>query len=76
MTVNLIIDPQEISPDALSGLIESHITDGADLYIGNLHDDVERVRGLLAKGELLIIYSEYHGTARIISAEEMKEIAP
>lgn len=74
--MDLIIDPQKINSDALTGLIESYITDGADLYRGNLDHDVERVRGLLAKKELLIIYSEYHAMARIINAEELKEMAP
>lgn len=61
----LIIDPKDLSEDALLGLIQSHITDGADAYQGNLADDTLRVKGLLANGTLLIIFSEEHETASI-----------
>ncbi len=69
--MEMIIDPKSLNEDALVGLIESHITDGADLYRGDLVGDTERIRIMLAKGELLIVYSEEHLSARIMHRDDV-----
>ncbi len=69
--MEMIIDPKSLNEEALVGLIESHITDGADLYRGDLAGDTERVRSMLAKAELLIVYSEEQLSARIMHRDDV-----
>ena len=72
--MNLEIDYKDLDELALTGLIENYITSGADAYDGDLDKDVERIKRLLASGELLIVFSEEQQTAGLYHKDEVSDL--
>ena len=69
----VIVPYQNLSPEALQGLIEDFVTrPGTDSgYTGaSLEQNVARVKSQLRSGEALITFDPVTGTANIISARE------
>jgi len=63
----MIICKEDLSEEALVGLIDNHITGGCDQYKGSLKNDRQKVLGGLNAGTLKILFSENEGSVRIIS---------
>lgn len=69
----LRISPGQLSPEALTGLIEEWVTrDGTDYGEREVstRDKAAEVRRLLSRGELLIVYDPACGQAALISARD------
>lgn len=66
----MIIPHDQLSPDALQGLIEEYVTrEGTDYgdYELSLEQKVAQVRGLLNSGEAVVLFSESKGLCNIVS---------
>lgn len=62
---------QQLSPEALKGLIEEFVTrDGTDYGAQerSLASKIEQVRGLLERGEARVVFDSATGTANIVVA--------
>jgi uncharacterized protein YheU (UPF0270 family) len=72
----LVIPHHQLSPEALSGLIEEFVTrDGTDSGYtrGSLAENVARVRRQLDRGEAVIVYDARTQTGNIVPAETLRE---
>lgn len=66
----MIIPMEALSAEALTGLIEEFITrEGTDYgeQVYTLADKVEQVRQQLARGDVVIIYSQVDETVSLVS---------
>ena len=62
---------EQLSPEALRGLIEEFVTrDGTDYGAAerSLESKIAQVRGLLARGEARVVFDPETGTANIVVA--------
>ncbi len=62
---------EQLSPEALQGLIEEFVTrDGTDYGVTerSLDSKISQVRGLLARGEARVVFDPESGTANIVVA--------
>jgi len=67
----MIIPHDQLSPDALEGLIEEYVTrDGTDYGAEeiSLAERIVQVKRLLASGEAVILFSEGKGACNIVSS--------
>ena len=67
----MIIPPDQLSPDALEGLIEEYVTrDGTDYGAEetSLAERIVQVKRLLVSGEAVILFSEGKGACNIVSS--------
>lgn len=72
----LVIPHNQLSPEALSGLIEEFVTrDGTDSGYtrGSLAENVARVRRQLDAGQAVIVYDARTQTGNIVPAETLRE---
>jgi uncharacterized protein YheU (UPF0270 family) len=70
----VIVPWQELSPEALQGLIEEFVTrDGTDTGYArkSLAADVSRVKRQLAQGRAVIVYDEALKTCNIVSCRDI-----
>jgi uncharacterized protein YheU (UPF0270 family) len=70
----MIIPINELSPDALSNLIEGFVLREGTEYGEadcSLADKVEQVHAQLTSGEALLVYSELHETVNIIPKDQL-----
>lgn len=72
----MIIPLDQLQPDTLTALIEQFVlgegTDyGEQEY--SLLQKVAAVRGQLARGEALVVYSELHDSVNIVLADQYRE---
>jgi hypothetical protein len=68
----LVIPHQQLSPEALSGLIQEFVTrDGTDSGYtkGSLDDNVAMVRRQLDRGQAVIVFDERTNTCNIMPAD-------
>ncbi|MFO7716694.1 YheU family protein [Desulfosarcina sp.] len=68
----LVIAHQQLSPEALAGLIEEFVTrDGTDSGYtrGSLEENVAMVRRQLDAGQALIVYDQVTNTCNVVPAE-------
>ena len=71
----MLIPWQALSEDALQGLVEEFVTrDGTDYGVTetSLATRVEQVKRALQRGELVVVYSEAHEQANIMSADQLR----
>lgn len=71
----MIIPWQQLSEDALAGLIEEFVTrDGTDYGEEEVGLDrrVEQVKARLRRGEAVLLFSEHTGECAIVAADQMK----
>ena len=76
MGAGVIVPWQELSPEALQGLIEEFVTrDGTDTGYArkSLTADVHRVRRQLQQGRAVIVYDEKLQTCNIVSCRDIDE---
>jgi len=74
----LVIPHRQLSPDALSGLIEEFVTrDGTDSGYtrGSLAENVAMVRRQLDAGQALVAFDNLTKTCNIVSVETLRENA-
>ncbi|WP_372832168.1 YheU family protein [Pontibacterium sp.] len=67
----MIIPHDQLSPDALEGLIEEYVTrDGTDYGAEeiSLAERIVQVKRLLVSGEAVILFSEGKGACNIVSS--------
>ncbi|MCO4757358.1 MAG: YheU family protein [Oceanospirillaceae bacterium] len=67
----MIIPHDQLSPDALEGLIEEYVTrDGTDYGAEeiSLAERIVQVKRLLVNGEAVILFSEGKGACNIVSS--------
>lgn len=72
--MNLVIPHKELSPEALSGLIEEFVTrDGTDSGYtrGSLEENVAMVRRQLDAGQAVIVYDERAQSWNIVPADNL-----
>lgn len=70
----MIVPYDQLSEDALHGLIEEFVTrDGTDYgeQEVSLEERVQQVRRLLASGEVVILFSEGKGTCNIVFKHQL-----
>lgn len=71
----MLIPWQALSEEALQGLVEEFVTrDGTDYGVieTSLTTRVEQVKRALQRGELVVVYSEAHEQANIMSADQLR----
>jgi uncharacterized protein YheU (UPF0270 family) len=72
----LVIPHRELSPEALSGLIEEFVTrDGTDSGYtrGSLAENVAMVRRQLDAGQAVVAFDNLTQTCNIVSVETLRE---
>ncbi len=72
----MIIPHEELSPEALRGLIEEFVTrPGTDTGYteGSLEENVEMVMMQLKLGDVLVVFDAALQTANIVPKEKLKE---
>lgn len=72
----MIVPYEELSPEALDGLIEEFVTrDGTDTgYTRNtLEQNVDMVKRQLKRGDAVVVYDEKTQTANLVVKDELKE---
>lgn len=73
----LVIPHRDLSPEALTGLIEEFVTrDGTDsgYLLGSLHENVAMVRRQLDAGEAFIVFDDQLKTCNIVPAGQIAQI--
>ena len=70
----MIINPDQISSEALENLISEYcLRDwGLNEIESPLEQRQQQVKKALDKGELVILYSEYHESAQLSAASDLK----
>jgi len=69
----MIIPIEELSADALNGIIESYILrEGTDYgaFECSLNDKKQQLKAQLTSGEIVLVYSELHETVTLLPAEK------
>ncbi len=77
MSDRIVVPAEQLSPDALQGVIEEFITrEGTDYGLEeiSLAEKVQQVREELRKGRAQIIFDPHSETCTILSREEMREL--
>ncbi len=66
----MIVPWQDLSPDALAGVIEEYVTrDGTEL--GESADKAAQVRGALDRGELVLVFDAELGSTNLLPPDEI-----
>ena len=72
----MIIPPEQLSEDALQGVLEEYIgregTDYGELEL-SLKDKVARLRPQVMRGDVLIIFDEFLETLTLVRREDLKQ---
>ncbi len=72
----MIIPPEQLSEDALQGVLEEYIgregTDYGMLEL-SLKDKVARLRPQVMRGDVLIIFDEFLETLTLVRREDLKQ---
>lgn len=75
----MIIPHQQISPEALQGLMEEFVTrsgtDYGEVEI-SLQNKVEQVRRQLERGDVVIVFDPATESVSLLSREEAEQLAP
>lgn len=72
----MIIPFNQISPEALDGIIEAYILrEGTDygLHEYSMADKKAQVRTQLEQGEIVLVYSELHETVNLLPYQQFTE---
>lgn len=73
----MIIPPNQLSPDALQGVLEEFIgregTDYGEQEL-SLADKVERLRPQVMRGEVLIVFDEFLETLTLMRREDYRDM--
>lgn len=72
----MIVPWQQISPDALNGIIEEFVMrEGTDYGESEISFDEKKldVKNQLQDGRIVLVYSELHETVNLMQASEFKE---
>ena len=75
----MIITHQELSPEALQGLVEEFVTrDGTDTGYEkkSLENDVAMVKRQLKRGDVVIVFDQTTKTSNIVPKDCLKEFLP
>jgi uncharacterized protein len=75
----MIIPYEQLSPEALRGLIEDFVTrDGTDTGYAqkSTENDVEAVKRQLRQGRVVIVFDHKTNTCNIVPAEDLKCVNP
>ena len=67
---SLIIPKEQLSPEALRGVLEAFVLRGADQFDGSMDDACERLMQRLNKGELVIVFSVEEGEVSILERDD------
>ena len=73
----MIIDPQQLSEEAVNNLISEYcLRDwGLNDCDSSLENHQDQVKAALKSGQLVIIYSQHHECAQIIAATEISQFS-
>lgn len=78
MSDRIIIPPEQLSPEALQGVIEEFITrEGTDYGAVEfaLADKVQQVRAQLRAGQAQIVFDPHSETCTLLTREEIRQLS-